>query len=147
MLFRSQHAWLLLGAISSFFSFLFPFYRGTAIQNNIAGPINILASSHPGTFILSAALTVGCLLVIFVNKDPGIQGILVVALLLISILNIIIYFKFINHFQKGSGAISFSAIFSFLIPICIFIAAKKIRQDERFRKRSSSRVWQSTVEE
>jgi FtsH-binding integral membrane protein len=136
MLLRWQHAWLLLAATFSFLSFLFPFYHGSLINQNIVQPIEIFASSHPGTFILSVALTAGCLSVIFINKDLNIQWILTIGFLLISILNIMLYFKFINHIKSGTGALSLSAIFTFLIPICIFLAAKQIRRNEKDLKKS-----------
>jgi len=131
MLFRSQHIWLLLAAILAILTYEFPFYNGQMLRGNILQHQNMLASFSPITRVLTGTVALGCIVLIFLYKRPELQWMLAIAALAISLCNIIVYFKSTREFEPGTGALSFSALLSFVIPVVLFLAVRKIRRDEK----------------
>jgi dipeptide/tripeptide permease len=128
-----QSLWLLLAAACALLTYRFPFYSGNTIdQNNQLQPARFIASFDILINILTAIIIVICLVTIFLFKNRKLQLRLTIFALVVSILNIILYFNKLNKFIHGE--LSLSCIFAFLIPIFLFLAARGIWRDEKLIK-------------
>ena len=130
MIQRLQSVWLLVAAVLAALTFIFPFYSGKIIINGEF--LNLTASSHPATLILTGALTSGCLIIIFLYKNRKLQLRLTILAIVISLLDIIIYVSQMNKFSHGN--LSFAAIIAISIPLFLFLAARGIGKDEKLIK-------------
>ena len=133
MIQRQQSLWLLLAAVCSFLSFLFPFFGG-ANQNATAtsGTMSTLnAGSNLFLMILTGGSILLSLITIFLFKDRKLQLKLALAGLVIAVIAIVLYF---SEMKKLAGVIALSSVFVFIIPICYIMAARGIWKDERLVK-------------
>ena len=133
MIQRIQTIWLFLSALCAAFTYKFPFYTGNKIPISVTGEQQkLVASSNFLLLILTAVLIVGTFIIIFLYKNRKQQLWLTISALVISIVNIIIYFTELKKFI--SGTISLTAILSFLIHIFLLLAANGIWKDEKLVK-------------
>lgn len=135
MIQRLQTVWLFLAALCAAFTFKFSFY---AYNGDKLGTDNkpilktLVASSDFLLLIFTAALIVGCVIIIFLYKKRKQQLWLTLTAAGISIINIILYFTKMK--KVGTGEISLGAILVFAIPIFLFLAANGIWKDEKLVK-------------
>ena len=133
MIQRLQTVWLFLASVFAFMTFKFPFYSG-----NVTGKDNqielkkFIASFDILTLIITGALGLGCFITIFLFKKRKLQFRLTIAMLVLSILNLIVYFSKLGEFLKGE--LSFAAVFALAIPVFLFFAARGIWKDEKLVK-------------
>ena len=133
MIQRMQSLWLLAAAICAALTFKFSFYSGnTPDKNNLPKFENLVASSNFLLLIFTAVLVAGCLIIIFLYKDRKLQLQLSIAALILSIINLVIYFRQLKDFSSGN--ISLTAVLSFAIPVLLILAARGIRKDEKLVK-------------
>jgi len=133
MIQRLQSLWLLLAAAFAFLTYRFPFYSGDILdRNNLPHSTKFVASFDFVTLILTALLGVGCIIIIFLYKKRKLQLRLTITALMISILNLVVYFSKMSKFVRGE--LSFAAILSFAIPFFLFLAARGIWKDEKLVK-------------
>ena len=128
MIQRLQSLWLLLAAISTFLTYNFPFYSGTTAT----GYEKLNAQFNTPVLLLTALSGVGCIIIIFLYKQRKLQFRLTIAAFLLAVLNIIYYFKLSGQFTNGN--ISLTAVFYFILPVLIFLAARGIWKDARLVK-------------
>jgi len=133
MLQRMQSVWLLLAALSAFLTIKFSFYSG-----------NIETAGQPSSFqyltagfnililILTIALVCIAAIDIFLYKNRKLQARLAILGILLSLLNIFLYFKQIPKFAIGNYDLT--AILSFLIPVFFFLATRGIFKDQKLVK-------------
>jgi len=130
---RLQTVWLFLASIFAFMTFKFPFYSGNVVSSNNQLELKkFIASFDILTLIITCVLGMGCFIIIFFYKNRRLQFRLSIALLILSILNLVIYFTRLGKFLNGD--LSFAAIFALTIPIFLFLAARGIRKDEKLIK-------------
>jgi len=133
MIQRQQSLWLLLAAICSFLSFLFPFFGGA--NQNITATSGTMATLNAGSNFFLMVLTGGSILLslvtIFLFKDRKLQLRLSIAGLAISVLAIILYFA---ETRKLPGVIALSSVFVFIVPVCYLMAARGIWKDQKLVK-------------
>jgi hypothetical protein len=133
MIQRLQTVWLFLASIFAFITFKFPFYSGNVVSSNNQLELKkFIASFDILTLIITPILGLGCFIIIFLYKNRKLQFRLTIAMLVLSILNLVVYFTRLGKFLNGD--LSFSAIFALTIPIFLFLAARGIRKDERLVK-------------
>ncbi|HET6723580.1 MAG TPA: DUF4293 domain-containing protein [Chitinophagaceae bacterium] len=133
MIQRIQTIWLFLSALCAAFTYKFPFYTGNKIPISVTGEQQkLVASSNFLLLILTALLIIGTFIIIFLYKNRKQQLWLTILALVISIVNIIIYFTELKKFV--SGTISLTAILAFIIPIFLLLAANGIWKDEKLVK-------------
>jgi len=130
MIQRLQSLWLLVAAALAALTFVFPFYSGKVIINGEF--LNLTASSHPATLILTGALIPGCIIIIFLYKKRKLQLRLTILAIVISLLNIIVYVSQMNRFSQGN--LSLAAIIYIAIPVFLFFAVRGIWKDEKLIK-------------
>ena len=129
MIQRIQTIWLLLASACAFLSLKLSFYSGNKIINAqkqfqyLTGRENILLT------ILSVAVGIAALVIIFLYKDRKMQIRLTIVDMLLSIVNIVLYFSAIKNYVEGNY--DFTAIIVFLIPVFLFLAVRGIHKDEK----------------
>jgi membrane-associated HD superfamily phosphohydrolase len=133
MIQRIQTVWLFLAALCAAFTYKFPFYSGNIIgKDNIQRYEKLVASSNFLLLIFTAVLIVGTIIIIFLYKNRKQQLWLTVTAVVISIIDIIIYFSEVKKYLSGN--VSLAAVLAFAIPIFLLLAANGIWKDEKLVK-------------
>ena len=134
MIQRLQSVWLLLAAAAAFCSLQFAFYSGTMLVENQSKRVELTAQSNLLLLILSAGVGIASIISIFLYKNRKTQLRIVLVTLLVSILNLVLFFTQTKKFVPGEGNYSLTAIFAIVVPIFLFLAIKGIRKDEKLVK-------------
>jgi hypothetical protein len=135
MIQRLQSVWLLLAAAAAFCSLKFSFYSGNLIAENQPKTfVSLTAQSNLLLLILSAGVGIASLIAIFLYKNRKMQLRIVLLTLLVSILNLGLYFAETQKFVPGEGKYDLTAVFAIFIPILLFFAIRGIRRDEKLVK-------------
>lgn len=129
MIQRIQTIWLLLASACAFLTYKFSFYTGDKIIDNKLQRVILNASADMLLTVLTGILGLGIFITIFLFKKRKVQFRITIAALLLSILNIVIYFTRIKEFTAGT--ISLTCVFIFAIPILLAFAARGIWKDEK----------------
>jgi len=129
MIQRSQTLWLLLAAVCTFLTFIFPFYNLNAIL--VSESNEFTAKSKIALTILTSVLGALCLFLIFLYKNRKLQLRLSFVALLLSLINIYLYFSYKDESVSG---VSLFSVFTFLIPIFILMAIRGIYRDIKLIK-------------
>ena len=132
MIQRIQTIWLLLAAAAAFLTLKLSFYSGNKLVNNQKQFLHLTANENLLLTILSVAVGIAALIIIFLYKDRKMQLRLTIVTLLLSIVNIILYFSAIKNYVEGNYDIS--AIIVFLIPVFLILAARGLYRDEKLVK-------------
>ena len=130
MIQRIQTLWLLAATACAVLTFKFSFYSGN--QDNLPDLKSLTATSNIFLIMLTAILAAGCLFIIFLYKQRKLQLRFTIFMLLVSIINLVIYFSQLNKFT--SGTISLTSVFAFAIPVLVIVAARGIWKDEKLVK-------------
>ena len=128
MIQRIQSVWLLLASACAFLSIKFPFFYINSIVPGVATE-EFNATSNVLLLILTSILGAMLLFVIFLYKNRTLQLRLTLLALVISALNIYLYFQYGYISQPTKPGIALSSAFAFLIPIFCIMAMSGIRGD------------------
>jgi hypothetical protein len=135
MIQRLQSVWLLLAAAAAFCSLQFSFYSGNMIAANQAKSFAVLnAQSNLLLLILSAGVGIASLISIFLYKNRKTQLRIVLVTLLVSIINLVLFFIQTKKFVPGEGNYNLTAVFAIMVPVFLFFAIRGIRRDEKLVK-------------
>jgi hypothetical protein len=135
MIQRLQSVWLLLAAAAAFCSLQFSFYSGNLIAANQAKSFATLnAQSNLLLLILSAGVGIASLIAIFLYKNRKTQLRIVLTTLLVSIINLALFFMQTKKFVPGEGNYNLTAIFAIMVPVFLFFSIRGIRRDEKLVK-------------
>jgi uncharacterized membrane-anchored protein len=134
MIQRIQSVWLLLAAAAAFASLQLPFYSGYLIDDQVKSLKYLTAQSNLLLLILTAGVGLASLVAIFLYKNRKQQSRITLVALLVSIVNLVLYFLQVQKFVPGQGNFSLSAIFAIITPIFLFLAMRGIRKDEKLVK-------------
>jgi hypothetical protein len=126
MIQRIQTLWLLLAFACSIATLFLPFYSGNK-ENDLYAELN--AQSHFLLLLLCVAVMLSSLLSVFFYKNRKKQMVIVIVGIALQVLNIIFFLNQTKFFVQG--AISFSALFTFFIPVLFVLAFIGIRKDEK----------------
>lgn len=133
MLQRMQTLWFLFAAVCAFLTIRLSFYGG-----------NLEAAGQPSSYqylnagfniwilIITVALICASVIDIFLYKKRKLQSFIAVAAILFSLLNIYLYYRQTLKFTHGDYALT--SVFTFLIPVFLFLAARGISKDEKLVK-------------
>ncbi|MDP9230072.1 MAG: DUF4293 domain-containing protein [Bacteroidota bacterium] len=133
MIQRIQSIWLLFAAACAFLTYKFSFYSGMKTgSDNIQRFTYLNASTEILLMIIAGFLGLACFITIFLFKDRKLQFRITIICLLLSALNLIIYFVQIKKFTTGNFLLT--SIFSFIIPLFLIFAARGIWKDEKLIK-------------
>ena len=143
MLQRKQTLWMLLALICAALTFKFPFYQGNVVVGNYghelrgltAWPHYINGSSGSILItIVTIALIAGILWSIFKYANRSQQFWITVGLIVLSLLNILIYWIHSGKPDFVEGGYSLTAVIALAIPVFLIMAAWGIRKDEKLVK-------------
>jgi hypothetical protein len=133
MIQRVQSLWLILAAIFAFLSFKLPFYSGSKVADGITQPdVRLDAASQIFILILAGAVILLSFIALFLYKNRKRQLTLTIINTILSIALVAVYFLQIQKFQ--TGILSLSCIFTLVIPVFLFLAARGIWRDEKLVK-------------
>jgi hypothetical protein len=127
MIQRIQTVWLLFASACAFLSMKFAFYYVGTNPNLPSDQVN--ATANMIILILTAILGTLCLFNIFIFKQRKLQLWLTILALVISGLNIFLYFNDKKNYQGGGLALT--SVFVFLIPLFLIFAARGIYKDQK----------------
>lgn len=133
MIQRIQTIWLLLASACAFLSLKLSFYTGIKVTETgeaytvLTGLNNLLLT------ILTVAVGIAALILIFFYKDRKRQLWLTVATTVLSIVNIVLYFKEIAHYKPG-GDFTLTAVVTFVVPFFLILAIRGIYRDDKLVK-------------
>ncbi|HTR30840.1 MAG TPA: DUF4293 domain-containing protein [Puia sp.] len=143
MLQRKQTVWMLLALICAALTFKFPFYQGNVLVGNYghelrgltAWPhyINGSSGSILITFI-TIALIVGIGWDIFKYNNRSQQFWIAVGLIVLSLVNILVYWIHSGKPDFVEGGFSLTAVLALAIPFFLILAARGIRKDAKLIK-------------
>ena len=135
MIQRLQSVWLLLAAAAAFCSLQFSFYSGNIIAANQAKSFAVLnAQSNLLLLILSAGVGIASLISIFLYRNRKTQLRIVLVTLLVSIINLVLFFTQTKKFVPGESSYNLTAIFAIVVPVFLILAMRGIKKDEKLVK-------------
>jgi hypothetical protein len=128
---------MILAAVCAALTFKFPVFSG----NKIVGTTGMLqhyvtATSSALLLVITVVVVAGCLVNIFNYKKRKQQLLINLGLIVLSLLNLFLYYLEAKTFQPGAGTYSFTALFPLLIPVLLILAARGIMRDEKLVKSS-----------
>ncbi|TDH23022.1 DUF4293 family protein [Segetibacter sp. 3557_3] len=130
MIQRIQSIWLFLAAVCAFLTIRFSFFSGNKMVNGQKVFTELSAESSPlHLLILSVAVGLGALIAVFLYKDRKLQLRITVLTLLLSIVNIVLYFLETKKFAEGN--FDLTAVFSLVVPLFLFLAMRGINRDQK----------------
>jgi hypothetical protein len=133
MLQRIQTLWLLLAAICAFLTIRLSFYSGNIEVVGQPSSFQYLnAAFNIWILILTIALVCIATIDIFLYKNRKLQGRLSLLGILLSLLNLFLYYKQTHRFAAGNYDLT--AILALAIPVFFFLAMRGIYRDEKLVK-------------
>ena len=133
MLQRMQSIWLLLAAVFAFLTIKLSFYSGNIGTTEQPPSFQYLtAGFNMWILILTVALVCIAAIDIFLYKNRKLQGRLAILGMLLSILNIFLYYKQTQKFAQGNYDLT--AILTLLIPVFFFLSWRGIYRDQKLVK-------------
>jgi hypothetical protein len=133
MLQRMQSIWLLLAAIFAFLTIKLSFYSGNIVTSGQGPSFQYLtAGFNIWILILTVALVCIAAIDIFLYKNRKLQGRLAILGMLLSLLNIFLYYKQTQKFAQGNYDLT--AVLAILIPVFFFLSWRGIFRDQKLVK-------------
>jgi K+ transporter len=133
MIQRIQSIWLLLAAAACFLTLKLPFYNGNVIQTDQSRRFeHLTAMSNLWLMILTFLLGTGILVIIFLFKDRKLQMRLTIAAIVLSIVNIVLFFGQLKKFVEGGFDLTSPVVF--MVPVFLVLAARGIYKDQKLIK-------------
>lgn len=137
MLQRRQTLWLLCAAICAVLTFRFSFFSGHRADPGKGDILDFLtAASTPWLVIVGVVLVLGILINIFYYKNRKRQTLIAIGLIVLSLVNILVYwFAIGSRFGSlSAGTFSLSALLTLAIPVFLILACRGIMKDEKLVK-------------
>src|ERR1700761_7295878 len=145
MLQRKQTLWMVLALICAILTFNFAFYTGN-VTVGANGHVFMYLKALPNLgfgkdsasagsvliLIVTVIIILGILWDIFLFKARGKQILVTIGLIILSLLNIFLYWQATQHFVEGNYGIG--ALLTLVIPILLIMAITGIRKDEKLVK-------------
>lgn len=136
---------MLLAAICAALTFKLPFYTGNVKVGAYGHEMRFLrayptylngTSGSIWILIVTIALIAGIFWNMFNYRKRSQQLWVTIALIVLSLVNILLYWLASGAPDFLEGSLSLTAVFVLAIPVCLFLAAKGIRKDEKLVKSS-----------
>lgn len=133
MLQRIQSVWTLLAAICAALTFKFSFFSGNkAVDVTGHRFTSVTATSSVLILLVTVIITAATLINIFNYKNRRRQIWINIGLIILSLLNIFLYFKESQGFVEGKYDLT--AVLSFVIPLFLILAVRGIMKDDKLVK-------------
>jgi hypothetical protein len=134
MIQRLQSLWLLVAALLSFSTLRLSFFSGNIIVDNVKQFQRFSGMSSIFIMILTVGVAVASIIAIFLYKDRKLQLKIILPVLLVSLLNLFLYFQNTNNFIPTDWSYDLSSLISAAIPIFLMMAIYRIYKDEKLVK-------------
>jgi len=134
MIQRVQTIWLLLAAACAFITLRLSFYSGHKIHDPQKIYTVLNATTSMVLLILTVALGIVAFVLIFFYKDRKTQMRITLAALLVSLLNIYLYYSETKKFVALESSLDLTCVFVFAIPVLLFLAFRGIYKDQKLIK-------------
>lgn len=128
MIQRLQSIWLLLASACAFLSIKFPFFYVNSTVPGVATE-EYNATNNILLLVLTSILGALLLFLIFFYKNRKLQRRLCVLALVLSAINIFLYYQYGYQEQMVKPGIALSSVFAFLIPVFCIMAIRGISRD------------------
>jgi len=133
MIQRMQTIWLILAATAAFLTLKFSFFSGNIIAANQTRSFQYLtAAGNLVILLLTVILGLAAFIAIFLFKNRKLQLRISLLGLVVSLLNIVLYYYQTRKFAEGNYDLT--AIITLLIPIFFVLAARGINKDQKLVK-------------
>jgi 4-amino-4-deoxy-L-arabinose transferase-like glycosyltransferase len=134
MIQRIQTVWLLLASIAAFLTLKLSFFSGNKVDAITSAKqfLPLTAKTNDILLVLTVSVAVAALVIIFLYKDRKRQMMVTSAILVLSVINIILYFTETKKFVEGS--FNLTALIAFFIPVFLAFALGAIWKDEKLVK-------------
>ena len=130
MIQRLQSLWLLLAAVCAFLTFRVSFFYGLKTGATANEELNAASAM---LLIITAAITgLGAFIAIFLYKNRKLQLRITAVVLVVSILNLVLYFMHTKEY--ATGKFSLTSVVSFVIPVLLLLAIRGIWKDQKLIK-------------
>ena len=135
MIQRIQSVWLLLAAAAAFLTLKFSFYSGNIIKEGQPKAFaKLVATDDLLLTILTVAVGLLALVAIFAFKNRKIQTRLCLLALLLSGINLVLFYIQIKKFIPYEGSYDLTAIIGIVVPLLLILAIRGIYSDQKLVK-------------
>lgn len=135
MLQRIQSVWLLLATAASFLTLRFSFYSGNIVKNGQPKAFSQLVATDSILLTITTVATgLLALVTIFLYKDRKLQTRLCLLALLLSGLNLVLFYIEIKKFVPLEGNYDLTAAIGIVVPLFIILAIRGIYRDQKLVK-------------
>lgn len=135
MIQRIQSVWLLLAAAASILTMRFPFYSGNIVKDGQPKVFSSLVATDSILLVISVVATaLLCLVAIFLFKDRKFQLRLSFLALLLSGVNVVLFYVQSRKFVPEEGNFVLTAALAFVVPVLIILAIRGIYRDQKLVK-------------
>jgi len=130
-----QSIWLLLAAVCGILTMRYSFFSGNKLGDNQAKLFESLtATTSILILVLTIGLVSGILIDIFLYKNRKLQLRIAILGIVVSVLNIFLYYKQTQNFLPNEGTYDLTAVLTLAIPILLILAARGIYKDQKLVK-------------
>ena len=135
MIQRIQSVWLLLAAAASFLTLKFSFYSGNIIKEGQPKAFsNLVATNDILLTITTVSTGLLALVALFLYKNRKLQTRLCMIALLLSGLNLVLFYIQVKKFVSGEGNYDLTAALAIVVPVLIILAIRGIYRDQKLVK-------------
>jgi hypothetical protein len=134
MIQRIQSLFLLAASLAAFATLKLSFYSGHKLNDVQKQYISLSGASSIPLIIITVAVAIASLVAIFLYKDRKMQIRICIAILIVSLLNLGLYFLGVQKFVPAESSFDLTCIFAFVIPVFLFLACRGIYKDQKLIK-------------
>ena len=132
MIQRIQSLWLLLAGVASLLTFKYSVYSGNKIgTDNVKKFVELNAMPNFFIMVLTGINALIAIVAIFMFKNRKLQLRLSIIGIVLSVLNLVIYFYETGKVIETEGKYALTAIIAIAIPIFFIFAARGIHADDK----------------
>lgn len=135
MIQRIQTLWFLAACACGLATLKLSFYSGNKMINEVEKVYTQLnATTNLLLLVLTVATAIASLILIFLFKDRKLQMKLTFITLLVSIINIVLFFVEIKKFVPAESNFNFTCVLAFAVPVFLILAFRGVYKDEKLVK-------------
>jgi len=134
MIQRLQTLWLLLASAFAFATLKMSFFSGNIIVENLKQFQHFTAMNNIPLMILTVTVAIASLIVVFLYNDRKLQFKIGIAVFLVSLLNLFLYYLETKKFIPTDWSFDLTSIFAIAIPVFLLMAIRGIYKDEKLIK-------------
>lgn len=134
MIQRIQTLWLVIASALAFITLKTSFFSGNILVDNVKQFQHFTAMGHMLLMILTVVVGLGSLIAVFLYKNRKLQMRVVSAAMVLSILNLVIYYFQTKNFIPTDWSFDLTALLALAIPFFLFLATRGIYRDQKIMR-------------